>query len=64
MFKYLKKRLVRFLNSVLKRFIGYRLYKIEKFNFSTNFPEASLSEIKLMNICSKYSMTGYDRLFF
>ena len=64
MFKYLKKRLLRFLNSILKRFIGYRLYKIEKFNFSINFPEASLSEIKLMNICSKYSMTGYDRLFF
>ena len=64
MFIYLKKRLIRFLNSILKRFIGYRLYKIEKFNFSINFPEASISEVKLMNICSKYSMTGYDRIFF
>jgi hypothetical protein len=64
MFKYFKKRLLRLSNSFLKRFIGYRLYKIEKFNFSINFPEASLSEIKLMNMCSKYSMTGYDRLFF
>lgn len=65
MFYYIKKRLVRFLNSILKRLIGYRLHKIEKNNFfSVNFPEASLSEIKLMNLCSKYSMTGYDRIFF
>ena len=64
MFKYLKKRLLVFLNSILKRSIGHRFSKIEKFSFSINFPEASLSEIKLMNICSKYSMTGYDRLFF
>ena len=65
MFNYIKKRLIRFLNSILKRLIGYRLYKIEKNNFfSVNFPEASLSEIKLMNLCSKYSMTGYDRIFF
>jgi len=64
MFYYLKKRLFRFLNSIIKRFFGYRLCKIEKFNFYKNFPEASFSEIKLMDICSKYSMTGYDRLFF
>ena len=64
MLKYLKKRLLRFFNSVLKRFFGYRLNKIEKFSFNKNFPDASLHDIELMNTCSKYSMTSFDNIFF
>lgn len=64
MLKYLKKRLLRFFNSVLKRFFGYRLNKIEKFCFNKNFPDASLHDIELMNTCSKYSMTSFDNIFF
>jgi len=56
------KRIVKTLNSVSKKF-GYRLTKIEDFNFKENFPEASKFEKNLLYTCSKYSMTGFDRMF-
>jgi O-methyltransferase len=57
-------RLAKTLNSITKKF-GYRLIKIEKIkDWSESFVGITNFEKKTINICSKFSMTGYDRLFF
>ena len=51
------------INSIAKKF-GYRFVKIEKYNLKENFAEATSFERKILNTSAKFSMTGFDRMFF
>jgi O-methyltransferase len=56
-------RIAKTVNSISKKF-GYRLIKIEKSNWSDGFVGISKFEKSILNICSQYSMTGFERMYF
>jgi len=56
-------RIAKTVNSISKKF-GYRLIKIEKSKWSDGFVGISKFEKSILNICSKYSMTGFERMYF
>ena len=53
---------IRIVNSKFKKF-GYRVSKIEKANLDHQFIGVSKFEKKTLEICSNYSMTGYENMF-
>ena len=56
-------RIAKTVNSISKKF-GYRLIKIDKSNWSDAFVGISKFEKSILNICSKFSMTGFERMYF
>ena len=56
-------RIAKTINSISKKF-GYRLIKIEKSQWSDGFIGISKFEKSILNVCSKYSMTGFERMYF
>ena len=56
-------RIAKTVNSISKKF-GYRLIKIEKNDWSEEFVGITKSEKSILDVCSKYSMTGYERMYF
>ncbi len=59
----MKNKFAKLLNSVSKRF-GYRFTKIQNRDWSDDFVGLSDFEKKTLEIASKYSMTGFERMFF
>ena len=59
----MKNRFAKLINSLSKKF-GYRFIKIQKSDWSDNFIGISKFEKKILKISSKYSMTGFERMFF
>ena len=56
-------RIAKTVNSISKKF-GYRLIKIEKNDWSEEFVGITKSEKSILEVCSKYSMTGFERMYF
>ena len=59
----MKNKFAKLLNSVSKRF-GYRFTKIQNRDWCDDFVGLSDFEKKTLEIASKYSMTGFERMFF
>lgn len=59
----MKNKLAKLLNSISKKF-GYRLIKIQENKWYDNFIGITEFEKKTLEIASKYSMTGFERMFF
>ncbi len=59
----MKNKFAKLINSLSKK-LGYRLIKIEKKNWYDDFVGISEFEKKSLEIASKYSMTGFERMFF
>ena len=53
---------IRIVNSIFKKF-DYRVSKVEKANLDHQFIGVSKFEKKTLEICSNYSMTGYENMF-
>ena len=56
-------RIAKIINSISKKF-GYRLIKMEKNYWSDEFIGISKFEKSIIDISSKYSMTGFERQYF
>jgi len=56
-------KIAKTVNSISKRF-GYRLIKIEKNHWSDEFAGIKKFEKSILDVCSKYSMTGFERMYF
>jgi O-methyltransferase len=56
-------RIAKTINSISKKF-GYRLIKIDKNHWSDGFVGMSKFEQSAINVSSKYSMTGFERMYF
>jgi O-methyltransferase len=56
-------RIAKTINSISKKF-GYRLIEIEKNHWSEGFVGITKTERAILNVCSKYSMTGFERMYF
>ena len=59
----MKNKLSKLLNSISKKF-GYRLIKVQENKWYDNFIGITEFEKKTLEIASKYSMTGFERMFF
>ena len=59
----MKNKFAKLINS-LSRKLGYRFIKIEKKNWYDDFIGISEFEKNSLEIASKYSMTGFERMFF
>ena len=59
----MKNKFAKLINSLSKK-LGYRLIKIKKKNWYDDFVGISEFEKKSLEIASKYSMTGFERMFF
>ena len=59
----MKNKFAKLLNSVSKKF-GYRFTKIQNRDWHDDFVGLSDFEKKTLEIASKYSMTGFERMFF
>jgi hypothetical protein len=59
----MKNKFAKLINSLSKKF-GYRLIKIQKKNWHDDFVGISKFEKKSLEVASKYSMTGFERMFF
>ena len=58
----MKKNFLKIRKSVFKKF-NLKVVPIEKIDLNTQFPESNFAEKKILKICNKFSMTGYERLF-
>ena len=58
----MKKNLLKLRKSIFKKF-GLEVISIENQSLEYKFPEAANYEIDLIKLCSKFSMTTYERLF-
>ena len=56
-------RIAKIINSISKKF-GYRLIKMEKNYWSDEFIGISKFEKSIIDISSKYSMTGFENQYF
>ena len=59
----MKNRLAKLINSFFKKF-GYRLIEQQNKNWFDDFVGINEFELKSLEIASKYSMTGFERMFF
>lgn len=59
----MRKKITKYLNSISKKF-GYKFIKLESKNWFDDFVGLSDFEKKTLEISSKYSMTGFERMFF
>ena len=58
----MKKNFLKIRKSVFKKF-NLQVVPIEKISLKTQFPESTTTERKILKICDKFSMTGFERLF-
>jgi len=58
----MKKIFLRLRKSIFKKF-GLQVVPLENKPLQYHYPEATEFEINLAKLCSKFSLTGYDRLF-